>query len=331
MYGLITYIRNRMFDCGILKTSRFKTCIVSVGNLKAGGTGKTPFVEYLIKRLHADYRLGVISRGYGRKTTGFGKVTPQGSAEEFGDEPLQMARKFPDVRFFVSESRNEAMRRIESRYPEINLVLLDDAYQHRYTARDVNILLTEYKRPFFADRVIPFGLLREYRKGYKRADCIVITKCPELDDNEKRAFVKKLNPLPDQRVFFARIGYQKPYLLSSPATKVNLQGRSVFLFSAIANNCPLIEYLKSQTELLDVMAFKDHHSFSAKELNQIKQRYRRAAKPDSILLTTEKDASRLKDFNERVYVLPIETLVESCNQNNETIEQIIKTAICTKR
>lgn len=331
MYGLATYIRNRMFDCGILKTSRFKTCIVSVGNLKAGGTGKTPFVEHLIKKLQSDYRLGVVSRGYGRKTAGFDKVNPEGSAKEFGDEPLQMARKFPEVSFFVSESRNEAMRQIESRYPDIELVLLDDAYQHRYTARDVNILLTEYARPFFSDRVIPFGLLREYRMGYRRADCIVVTKCPKLGEDEKKSFLEKLNPLPYQKVFFSRIDYRKPYLLCSPDTKVDLQGRSVFLFSGIANNRPLIDYLKSRTELLDVMSFKDHHSFTAKELNQIKERYRRTAKPNSILLTTEKDASRLEGFGEEVYVLPIETQMESCDRNDKTIEQIIKTAICTKK
>ena len=183
MYGLITYIRNVLFDKGILKTQRHNIPVLSVGNLKAGGTGKTPFVEYLLRTFSSSFNIAVVSRGYGRKTKGFFVVNPEGSAETFGDEPLQMARKFPEVMFVVCEDRNYAIKEIEKRNQEsigrnqesaernkeINLILLDDAFQHRYTARDIDILLTEYNRPFFSDKVIPFGLLREYRRGFKRA------------------------------------------------------------------------------------------------------------------------------------------------------------------
>lgn len=331
MYGLINHIRNRLFDKGILKTLSHNVPVISVGNLKAGGTGKTPFVEYLLRLLSSSCRIAVISRGYGRKTKGYRIVNPAGEARDFGDEPLQMARKFPNVLFVVCESRNKAVEIIEAEHSDINLVLLDDAYQHRYTARDLNILLTEYNRPFFRDRVLPFGLLREYRKGYKRADCIVVTKCPPLEEKAMEEFVDRLKPLPNQRVFFSEIRYKPPYLLTDKSQTLNLSEHSVVLFTGIANNSHIISYLKSQTLLLGSISYNDHHDFSQRDCLHILQRFQKLGKTDSILLTTEKDAGRIGSFPAEVYVLPIDVAAEPYPQTCEPLKTIINQCICTKQ
>ena len=331
MYGLINHIRNLLFDKGVLKTLSHDTAVISVGNLKAGGTGKTPFVEYLLRLLASSYNIAVISRGYGRKTKGYRLVDPQGRAEEFGDEPLQMAKKFPNVLFAVCESRNKAIEIIEAEYPAIDLVLLDDAYQHRYTARDFNILLTEYNRPFFKDRVLPFGLLREYRQGYKRADCIVVTKCPPLEERERKDFAEKLKPLPDQRIFFSEIHYRLPYLLNDESRKLNLSEHSVVLFTGISNNSHIISYLKSKTLLLGTISYNDHHDFSQRDRLHILQEFRKLGKADSILLTTEKDAGRIGSFPIDVYVLPIDVEAMPYPRTCESLKTIINQCICIKQ
>lgn len=331
MYGLINHIRNLLFDKGVLKTLSHDTAVISVGNLKAGGTGKTPFVEYLLRLLASSYNIAVISRGYGRKTKGYRLVDPQGRAEEFGDEPLQMAKKFPNVLFAVCESRNKAIEIIEAEYPAIDLVLLDDAYQHRYTARDFNILLTEYNRPFFKDRVLPFGLLREYRQGYKRADCIVVTKCPPLEERERKDFAEKLKPLPDQRIFFSEIHYRLPYLLNDESRKLNLSEHSVVLFTGISNNSHIVSYLKSKTLLLGTISYNDHHNFSQRDRLHILQEFRKLGKADSILLTTEKDAGRIGSFPIDVYVLPIDVDAMPYPRTCESLKTIINQCICIKQ
>lgn len=331
MYGLINHIRNLLFDKGVLKTLSHDTAVISVGNLKAGGTGKTPFVEYLLRLLASSYNIAVISRGYGRKTKGYRLVDPQGRAEDFGDEPLQMAKKFPNVLFAVCESRNKAIEIIEAEYPAIDLVLLDDAYQHRYTARDFNILLTEYNRPFFKDRVLPFGLLREYRQGYKRADCIVVTKCPPLEERERKDFAEKLKPLPDQRIFFSEIHYRLPYLLNDESRKLNLSEHSVVLFTGISNNSHIVSYLKSKTLLLGTISYNDHHNFSQRDRLHILQEFQKLGKTDSILLTTEKDAGRIGSFPADVYVLPIDVEANPYPQTCESLKTIINQCICIKQ
>ncbi|MEE1098199.1 MAG: tetraacyldisaccharide 4'-kinase [Bacteroidales bacterium] len=329
MYGLATYIRNIFFDKGILKTMSHKTPIVSVGNLKAGGTGKTPFVEHLLTELSSLFNIAVVSRGYGRKTKGFLVVESNGSADMFGDEPLQMARKFNNVLFCVCEKRNTAIEIIEKQYPEINLIVLDDAYQHRYTARDINILLTEYNRPFFSDKVIPFGLLREYRQGYKRANYIVVTKCPPLDEVSRKLFIEKLSPTSKQRVFFSHIVYKAPYHIDNKDNTIDLLKHNVVLFTGISNNSHIRKYIQTKTELLDTITFNDHHSFTQKDRIKIMNRYNRVRNKNTILLTTEKDASKLQNFHSELYVLPIENEVYLYPQSEQTIKTQIIKDLCT--
>lgn len=329
MYGLITYLRNKLFDCGVLKTQTHSLLTVGVGNLKVGGTGKTPFVEHLLTNLSSEYNIAVVSRGYGRKSKGLQIVSPNGTAEEFGDEPLQMSKKFPQVLFVVCKDRNTAIEHIERHYPQIDLILLDDAYQHRYVSRDINILLSEYSRPFFSDKVMPFGLLREYPQGSKRADYIVITKCPHIDLQQQKDFVGRIDPLPNQKVFFSHICYKDPYLADNKNITTDLKTHEVILISGIANPKPLVEHLKSQTHLLQTIIFGDHHAFSNKDIKRITTIYESTKTENTILLTTEKDASRLLHFPLSLYVLPIETTISQYPQNNQTIINQIKQDLCT--
>lgn len=324
MYGIITYLRNKLFDCGIIEQKSHSVKIISVGNIRVGGTGKTPFVEYLIKALSPYFNLAILSRGYGRKTKGFIHLQPHHSASEVGDEPLLIYKRNPNTLVAVCEERNKGVENILKDSPKTNLIILDDAYQHRYINRDINILLTEYNRPFFKDRVIPYGRLREYRKGYKRASYIVVTKCPPLNEKQKQDFVFKLKPLPYQKIFFSNIVYKLPYHIKNKENQINLSDYKVLLLTGIANNQHIIEYLNSITQVVDTITFSDHHNFTEKDKDQIKNRYNKFSKSNTILLTTEKDAMRLQDFETDIYVLPIDIEVHQYGENNQLIEKTIQ-------
>lgn len=324
MYGIITYLRNKLFDCGIIKQKSHSVKIISVGNIRVGGTGKTPFVEYLIKALSPYFNLAILSRGYGRKTKGFIHLQPHHSASEVGDEPLLIYKRNPNTLVAVCEERNKGVENILKDSPQTNLIILDDAYQHRYINRDINILLTEYNRPFFKDRVIPYGRLREYHKGYKRASYIVVTKCPPLSEKQKQDFVLKLKPLPHQKIFFSNIVYKLPYHIKNKEKQINLSDYKVLLLTGIANNQHIIKYLNSITQVVDTITFSDHHNFTEKDKIQIKNRYNKFSKSNTILLTTEKDAMRLQDFETDIYVLPIDIEVHQYGENNQLIEKTIQ-------
>ncbi len=324
MYGVITYLRNKLFDCGIIEQKSHSVKIISVGNIRVGGTGKTPFVEYLIKALSPYFNLAILSRGYGRKTKGFIHLQPHHSASEVGDEPLLIYKRNPNTFVAVCEERNKGVENILKNSPKTNLIILDDAYQHRYINRDINILLTEYNRPFFKDRVIPYGRLREYRKGYKRASYIVVTKCPPLSEKQKQDFVLKLKPLPHQKIFFSNIVYKLPYHIKNKENQINLSDYKVLLLTGIANNQHIIEYLNSITQVVDTITFSDHHNFTEKDKIQIKNRYNKFSSSNTILLTTEKDAMRLQDFEADIYVLPIDIEVHQYGENNQLIEKTIQ-------
>ena len=324
MYGIITYLRNKLFDCGILKQQSHNVKIISVGNLRVGGTGKTPFVEYLIKSLSPNFNLAILSRGYGRKTKGYIKLQPNHSASEVGDEPLLLYKRNPNTLVAVCEDRNKGVETLLKDSPNTNLIILDDAYQHRYINRDINILLTEYNRPFFKDRVIPFGRLREYRKGFKRADYIVITKCPPLNQNQKQNFVNKLKAQPNQKIFFSNIVYKEPYHIKDKNKKINLSDYKVILFTGIANNQHIVEYLNSITKVINTITFPDHHNFTIKDKEAIKKLYNDNSLKKTILLTTEKDAMRLQDLETEIYVLPIDIEVHQYGKENPLIEKTIQ-------
>lgn len=283
LYGFVMWVRNKLFDYGMLSQRTFDATVISVGNLSVGGTGKTPHVEKLLRMLQGR-RVAVVSRGYGRRTRGFRYVEEGSSAEDVGDEPLQMKRKFPDVTFAVDEKRAHAIDLLLRQPEKPEIIILDDAFQHRYVKPWMQILLTDYSRLFTRDFVLPAGRLREFRKGYRRADLIIVTKCPEnLSPEEAEAIKNEINPQGRQKVLFSSVCY------AIPASA--FRGKKVLLLTGIARPEPLLEYLRQETADVSHLRFPDHHRYTDSDIRTIIQS---AAKAD-ILLTTEKDAARLGD------------------------------------
>lgn len=313
MYWLITYIRNLLFNKGLLRSYSFADVFVlCVGNLRVGGTGKTPMVEYLIRNLHKEYNLAVLSLGYKRQTKGLKEITSADDYKSVGDEPKQMSEKFPDVRFFVNKDRNQAIEYIKQKYPSTQLIILDDAYQYRKTKPTKTILLTEYHRPFYSDFVLPYGRLRERRKEKRRADYIVVTKSPnEISVKDRQIIISSIKPLSNQQIFFSSIQYNEDL-------QSELMGKDVALLVGIDNPQPLISYLNTFCKVKQVLKFPDHHSFSEKETQMI-------SKIKYPIITTEKDYSRLKDFNKKLYVQKIELEVDNSflNMLKRDIEDFI--------
>lgn len=298
MYWLITYIRNFLFDHGIIASKSFDDVFVlCVGNLRVGGTGKTPMVEFLINNLKDEFEVAVLSLGYKRKTKGIREINKEDDFLSVGDEPKQMSEKFPNVRFFVNKDRNEAINFIKQKYPNTQVIILDDAYQYRKTKPVKTILLTEYARPFYKDFVLPYGRLRESRKGKERSDYIVVTKCPkDLEEKEKQKITDKIKPNGNQQVFFASIDYNENI-------KQTLKGKDVALLTAIDNPLPLQTYLKTFCNIKQVLRFEDHHIFTSKELEEI-------AKIQLPIVTTQKDAIRLKNIKANLFVQDIKINIE---------------------
>lgn len=331
LYGLAVGFRNLMYRIGILRSVRFDLPVISVGNLSVGGAGKSPHIEYLIRWLHQYLNVAVLSRGYGRNTSGYRPVTVIDTAEMVGDEPLQFKRKFTEVPVCVSESRALGVPELVKRNPETQCVLLDDAFQHLAVTPGLNILLTEYSRPFTRDWLLPSGRLREARYGYRRADIIVVTKCPpELSAAQRRKLVQEIDPFPRQKVFFSRYRYGQPYELLRPDLKRPLDfDTDVLLVSAIANTDYLLQHLGQSVKSAQTLEYEDHHLFKEDELQEMLRRFERMQSRNKIILTTEKDAMRLEMhqnfFWEKglpVYVLPVE--VEFCDGDEAGFQEEVK-------
>lgn len=296
LYGVVTFLRNKFFDWKIFKSKSFGIPVISVGNLSMGGTGKTPHIEYLIRLLMDKYNVATLSRGYGRKTNGFIEAVPESITSQIGDEPRQYVQQFDKIKVFVCEDRAAGIEKIIKNYPETDVVLLDDAYQHRYVKPGLNILLTDYHQLFTNDFVVPSGTLREFRSGYKRADVIIVTKSPTvLSPLVTRVILERIKPLPGQKVLFSKIVFGEKQLmrgieLDKPVTKTY----SILLFAGIANPYPLEEYLKRNCEDLNTMYFKDHHQYTEEDLIKIKDTFTNLASRNKIIVTTQKDAMRIE-------------------------------------
>lgn len=296
LFGIVTFFRNKFFDWGIYKSSAFNIPVISVGNLSMGGTGKTPHIEYLIRLLMDKYSVATLSRGYGRKTKGFIEATLESITSQIGDEPRQYVQKFKKIKVFVCEDRVTGIEKIIESYPETNVILLDDAYQHRYVKPGLNILLTDYHQMFTNDFVVPSGTLREFRCGYKRADVIIVTKSPAvLSPLDTRVLLERINPLPGQKVLFSKIIFDEKQLmkgieLQMPITKTY----SILLFAGIANPYPLEEHLKRNCEELETLYFKDHHQYSEKDMILISDTFKNIPSKNKIIVTTQKDAMRIE-------------------------------------
>ena len=262
LYHIILIIRHKLYDWHIIKSKRFDVPVIGVGNLALGGTGKTPHVEYLINLLSEQYRVCVVSRGYGRKTKGFQLANNSCAADTVGDEPMQYINKFTDILVAVDENRNEAIELMDTMDRPPELYLLDDAFQHRSTQAGLNILLTSYDKLYCEDLLVPAGTLRDVRSAAKRADIIVVSKTPNnVDLEQKAAVIAKLKPLPHQKVFFSHLTYEPLEPWNEIASKISIEEvQGVMLFCGIANPKPLINELSSRYKHLETIIFSDHHA-----------------------------------------------------------------------
>lgn len=322
VYGAVTATRNKMFDCGILEQRKFDIPILVVGNIAVGGTGKTPHVEYLIDLLRTKYRIGVLSRGYNRRTKGFRQATAESDARQIGDEPYQIFRKFGDkgVMVAVCEDRCNGIDRMRAINPELNLIILDDAFQHRYVKPTVSVVLTEHSRPVYEDEMMPAGRLRESAGALHRADVVVVTKCPDdMKQIDYRIFTKNMGLYPYQRLFFSTYVYGPlTPLFPEEATvipeldKLTEQDTTVIV-TGIANPKPFIRKVRATKAKSRGLIFSDHHNFTRNDIMAIIRKIKTSSDSTrAIVVTTEKDAMRLKDFQglprslkRRIFYIPI--------------------------
>jgi tetraacyldisaccharide 4'-kinase len=316
-FGIIAALRRKAFQKKWLRSATFAVPTICIGNLRVGGTGKTPHVEYIAKFLSQHYQTAILSRGYGRKTKGYINAhdTLNLSSTCIGDEPMQYATKFPNVEVAVCKKRKTGIEKLVLKNPELKVVILDDAYQHLSVNYSLRILLTEYYRPFFEDFLLPSGRLRECRNASKQADIIIVTKCPEnLTAQEKAGFLQKLKPQNKQNVFFTRIEYMacsKTSLYFEGALKEQdslFQKTKILLLTGIANPTPLVQYLKKQSKEIHALHFPDHHSFTNKDIERIIRTKEKLGGKNCTIITTEKDAMRLQAFENmpEYYSIPIE-------------------------
>lgn len=315
LYGMAIGIRNFFYDVEVVRSSSFSLPVISVGNLSVGGAGKTPHVEYLIRLLRPYLNVATLSRGYKRKTKGFRFIQTNDTALLAGDEPLQYRRKYRDIVVSVGENRSIAIPQILQRYPDTQVILLDDAYQHRAVTPSLNILLTSYEAPFYEDYLLPSGRLREYRDGYQRADIILVTKCPDqLSAKEQSDIIEAVQPLNHQKVFFTRYIYGHPYSFHDPRRRLQLDEQlDVILVSAIANTGYLVNYLSQYVEDVQTLDYEDHRVFTNQDIAYIDTVYKQRDSKRKVILTTEKDAMRL-DLHRKeitalqwqIFVLPVQ-------------------------
>jgi tetraacyldisaccharide 4'-kinase len=329
LYGLAVWIRNRLFDGNVLKSSSFNLPVICVGNLSAGGTGKSPMVELLIRLLKNRWQVAVLSRGYKRKTKGYALAHEKTTALEIGDEPMLFHIKFPDVTIAVGEERLVAIPQLLHDRPRTGAIILDDAFQHRSVKAGFNILLTDYSNLFTRDWFLPTGDLRDEKGSYRRAQVLIVTKCPpDLAETEKDAIRKEIKPLPHQQLFFTSIRYGLPYHIISRRPMPLQQSMEVLLVTGIANPAPLKHYLQDAVAAYYEISYRDHHIYSIDDWKEIKKRYESITAGKKIILTTEKDAVRLTKFAQElqeypVYVLPID-IQFLFNQEQAFTDLIIK-------
>ena len=305
-------VRNGLFDLNWIKSYKPKVFTIAIGNLNTGGSGKTPFTEFLLRAYSRSYKIAIVSRGYKRRTKGFYTVNVDSIPQDSGDEPLQIKQKFPEILVTVCEKRAVAIKKIEKEFPEINLIILDDAFQHRSVNAHCYVLLTTYDNPYISDVVLPAGRLREKRKGAERADFIIVTKCPsDLSLFDRNELSSKLKPKAYQKVFFARENYGKLTEMIS-GKNVDVNKEAALLISGLAYNNNFINYVKTIFEIVDVIALPDHATYNILLIERIKRRYSDLLSQFiSCVITTEKDAVKLKEFKADlegipVYVLPYE-------------------------
>ena len=327
IYGLVVSFRNKLFDWGIFPSETFSVPVISIGNITVGGTGKTPHTEYIIDFLCKKYRVAVLSRGYKRKTKGFILADENSDSSQIGDEPLQIFRKFPTVSVAVDANRRRGIRNLlnlpENKKPEV--ILLDDAFQHRYVKPSLSILLTDINRPFYDDCLLPAGRLREKPFNHKRADFIVYTKCHESYSlTDYQFFREKINLQPHQQLFFSSYRYKnlKPVFPKTNNSKettleqLNSESCIFLLVAGLANPTGLIEYVNKYTSDLQTNIYPDHHEFTQNDIQTMADFIKLSDNKNKRIITSEKDAMRLinnplvpNEIKAFIYYLPIEVVM----------------------
>ena len=327
LYGLGVGFRNMLFNIGLLKSRAFDVPVISVGNITVGGTGKTPHVEYLIETLKDQFRVAVLSRGYKRKSKGYIKATSRTTMQEIGDEPYQIKQKYPSVTVAVDSDRCHGIDCLVESDKRLDVILLDDAFQHRYVKPGINILLVDYHRLVIYDKLLPAGRLREPLSGKNRADMVIVTKCPkDLKPMEYRVINKAMDLYPYQQLFFTTIDYGelRPVFPAVPsaATLSQLQNRHVLLLTGIASPEQLTHDLSPLAPHITPLTFADYHEFSDKDVQLITDTFASIGKA-GIISTTEKDATRLQQVKglsdevvNNLYALPIKVCFMLDQQNN---------------
>lgn len=311
VYWLVITIRNWMYNKKILHSTSFALPLICVGNLSVGGTGKSPMVEYLVRLLKDQFKVATLSRGYKRRTKGYALANERSDALDIGDEPMQFHIKFPDVPVAVGEERLLAIPQLLHDRPETEVIILDDAFQHRAIKAGLNILLTDYNNLFTRDFYLPTGDLRDLKSEYKRAEIIIVTKCnPDLSETEKQKLIEEINPQAGQSVFFAAIEYGQPYHILTKAGFSITEDIEVLLVSGIANPRPLKSMLEEYSKTYHLLQYPDHRIFTIDDLKEIRKKFAAIDSVNKIILTTEKDAVRLVKFHTEIagwplYVIPV--------------------------
>ena len=327
LYGMVMWFRNKCFDLGFFKSHLFNIPLISVGNISAGGTGKTPHVEYIIRLLNDFPSKAILSRGYGRKTKGFQSVVATSKAIQVGDEPLQYAQKFKDVSIAVQEDRVRAIKKLINE--GVGLIVLDDAFQHRWVRPGLNILLTTYANLYINDFLLPVGRLREGKFSVLRADVIIVTKTPKaLLPVDKKRLIEQISPWPHQQLCFSYYDYSHPVNIFNKEEEP-LEEQQILLLTGIADAQSIKDYLMGKVEVVKHLEYKDHHTYSLKDVEKIKEAWEEVKSSKKLILTTEKDAVRLQEFKEElqglsICYLPVEVSFHEGEKFNDLVLSYVR-------
>lgn len=338
IYGCVAVMRNKFFDWGILKQHTFDVPVIVVGNISIGGTGKTPHVEYIIEHLSKEFHIGVLSRGYKRKTKGFILANDKSTPSDIGDEPYQIYRKFNGITLAVCENRCEGIERMEKIDPKINLFVLDDAFQHRYVKPTASIVLVDYNHPIDTDRMLPRGRLREPMHGILRADIVIVTKCPDTIKPVDISLIKKrLDLFPSQKLCYSTFKYYNfrpifpEVVKTAPLLQNMTKDDTLLLVTGIANYVPFVKFVNAFNAKVKIIKFSDHHNYNRKDFNFIENWYEKLQGKRKYILTTEKDAVKLANnpyypisLRPFSFYMPIKVDFIDTQHNNDFIPELKK-------
>ena len=333
IYRMVIAIRHWLFDINVLKSQKFNIPIICVGNITVGGTGKTPTAEMIIDTMKPTYKVALLSRGYGRRTKGYREVTLDSSYRDVGDEPLQIKLKFPDVLVVVCEKRVEAIRRIEAEHPEINLIVMDDGFQHRHVDPRINVVVLDYTRPVFEDDFLPVGNLRDNLNSLYRAHYFIVTKCPEdMQPLDQRMWRKDLQLVAYQKIYFTRVVPTAAVPLFQTPNHLR-EGDEVIVMSGIGNPKPFIKSVRKHYNVVANLVYPDHHVYTVEDIEKIVSHIKQH--PNAMLLTTEKDAVKLRRsrrvpdlMRERLFYQPVK--VEFLEGSDENFFETLKSDLLGK-